>query len=73
MEPATKSSLLWGVVGALSFLVLVQGYERLASQPISAAVKVGVAPMVAGAVAVLVVTTVLAQTLQPRLTESERS
>jgi len=26
MNPRTKSSLLWGVVGALSFLVLYQGY-----------------------------------------------
>jgi hypothetical protein len=29
VTPHTKSSLLWGVVGALSFLVLVQGYDLL--------------------------------------------
>ncbi|WP_254536731.1 hypothetical protein [Halomarina litorea] len=27
MNPRTKSSLLWGLVSALSFLVLAQGYQ----------------------------------------------
>jgi len=31
MRRAVKSSLLWGLVGALSFLVLVQGYQLLDS------------------------------------------
>ncbi|MGM0591256.1 MAG: hypothetical protein ACQETI_06450 [Halobacteriota archaeon] len=29
MRPRVASSLLWGVVGSLSFLVLVQGYALL--------------------------------------------
>ncbi|MFD1597763.1 hypothetical protein [Halobellus rarus] len=28
----TRSSLLWGLVGALTFLVLVQGYRLLVGQ-----------------------------------------
>ncbi|WP_324756013.1 hypothetical protein [Haloarcula montana] len=52
MDRTTKSSLLWGVVGALSFLVLVQGYELLAARSIAATIKVGVALAVgAGATA----------------------
>ncbi|MFB6309020.1 MAG: hypothetical protein ABEH35_06790 [Haloarculaceae archaeon] len=47
MEPTTKSSLLWGVVGGLSFLVLLQAYELLARQPVDPAVKFGVALLVA--------------------------
>jgi hypothetical protein len=65
MDPATKASLLWGVVGALSFLVLVQGYELLASQPISATVKVGVA------LAVGVGATVLTHAARGRLPRNE--
>ena len=67
MDPRLKSSLLWGLVGGMAFLALVQGYHLFGGD------FVGVTPMVAGALAVLVVTTVLAQTLQSRLTESERS
>ncbi|MDS0475366.1 hypothetical protein [Natrinema sp. 1APR25-10V2] len=33
IDPRLKSALLWGIVGALSFLVLVQGYA-LAVEPI---------------------------------------
>ena len=29
MDPTHKSDLLWGAIGALSFLVLVQGYHLL--------------------------------------------
>ncbi|WP_306053533.1 hypothetical protein [Natronococcus wangiae] len=29
LSPRAKSALLWGAVGALSFLVLVQGYALL--------------------------------------------
>ncbi|WP_338726853.1 hypothetical protein [Haladaptatus sp. DJG-WS-42] len=46
MHPRTKASLLWGVVGALAFLVLVQGYELLTSQPVDLLVKGGVALLV---------------------------
>ena len=52
MRPATKEVLLWGVIGGLSFLVLAQGYELLAEDPISAAVKAGVAMVVAVGAAV---------------------
>ena len=43
MDAQTKSSLLWGVVGALAFLVLVQGYELLAAEPVTLGAKAGVA------------------------------
>jgi hypothetical protein len=51
MKPATKASLLWGLTGALSFLVLVQGYELLAAEPIGAVIKAGVAVVVGVAAA----------------------
>jgi hypothetical protein len=47
MRPRTKASLLWGVVGGLAFLVLLQGYELLAAQPVALGVKFGVAALVA--------------------------
>lgn len=47
MRPRTKSSLLWGVIGGLSFLVLVQGYELLAAMPVTIAAKASVALAVA--------------------------
>ncbi|PSP86029.1 hypothetical protein BRC96_00370 [Halobacteriales archaeon QS_6_64_34] len=47
MDPRTKSSLLWGVVGALAFLVLLQGYELLAGQRVTLGAKAGVAVVVA--------------------------
>ena len=46
MRPRTKASLLWGAVGALSFLVLVQGYELLAAPGISLLVKLAIAAVV---------------------------
>ena len=46
MEPAVKASLLWGLVGALSFLVLVQGYHLLTGTFVGVAVMVGVAAVV---------------------------
>lgn|GEM_PF-206590 len=46
LPPAAKSSLLWGVVGALCFLVLIQGYELLTDQRISFLVKFAVAVLV---------------------------
>jgi len=50
LTPVVKSSLLWGVVGALCFLVLIQGYELVTDQRVSVLVKFGVALLV-GAVA----------------------
>jgi hypothetical protein len=46
MDPRTKETLLWGVVGALSFLVLVQGYELLTEATVTVGVKAGVALLV---------------------------
>ncbi|WP_121820344.1 hypothetical protein [Halostella salina] len=47
MRPRVKSSLLWGVVGALAFLVLYQGYLLFDGEgvpvPAVAAVAVAVA------------------------------
>ena len=43
MHPRVKASLLWGVVGALAFLVLLQGYELATEYRYAVAVKVGVA------------------------------
>jgi hypothetical protein len=42
LPPRLKSSLLWGVVGGLSFLVLVQGYELLTDRGVAVGVKAGV-------------------------------
>jgi uncharacterized membrane protein YeiB len=41
-----KSSLLWGVIGGLSFLVLLQGYELVAGPRVDLGVKFGVAVLV---------------------------
>jgi len=47
LPPRVASSALWGVVGGLSFLVLVQGYELLADAGVSIAAKFVVAAVVA--------------------------
>jgi len=65
MEPSTKSSLLWGVVGGLAFLVLLQGYELVTGQRVTVAAKAGVA------LAVLVGATVLSHAAQDRLPGNE--
>lgn len=41
-----RASLLWGLVGALSFLVLVQGYELAGGRGVTVGAKVGVAAAV---------------------------
>lgn len=46
MTPRARASLLWGLVGALSFLVLLQGYELLAARRVDWLVKLGVAVVV---------------------------
>ena len=47
MNHRLKRSLLWGTIGALSFLVLVQGYELLSNVRLSFALKFAVAGVVA--------------------------
>jgi len=61
MDATDRAAVLWGVVGALSFLVLIQGYELLTDVGVDALVKVVVALIVG------VGTTVSARALQPRL------
>ena len=53
MNTRTKESLLWGVVGTLSFLVLIQGYELFTDATITLGVKAGVALLVGGGAAVV--------------------
>ena len=65
MHPRTKSSLLWGVVAGLAFLVLLQGYELLSGQRVALGAKFGVA------VAVLVGATALTYAAQARLPGNE--
>jgi len=60
-----KSSLLWGVIGALAFLVLLQGYELLAAQRVTLVAKFGVAA------AVLVGATALTYVAHDRLPGNE--
>ncbi|ELZ28837.1 hypothetical protein C475_04346 [Halosimplex carlsbadense 2-9-1] len=52
LAPATKSSLLWGLVGGLAFLVLAQGYELLGNLGVGFGAKVAVALVVAVGAAV---------------------
>jgi hypothetical protein len=66
MDARQTDSLLWGVVGGLAFLVLVQGYELAADESVTLAVKAGVA------VAVLAVTALAAHALRPLLAGNER-
>lgn len=46
MDPRVKASLLWGTIGALSFLVLIQGYELYTGDRISFGLKFVVAGFV---------------------------
>jgi hypothetical protein len=47
MNPRLKASVLWGAIGALSFLVLVQGYELLSDVRLSFVLKFAIAGVVA--------------------------
>lgn len=47
MAPRTKSSLLWGLVGGLAFLVLVQGYQLVVGPLVAFGTLLGVAVLVA--------------------------
>lgn len=53
VDPAAgrRASLLWGLVGVLAFLVLVQGFELLGGESVTVAVKAGVAVAVGVAAA----------------------
>ena len=51
MDPDLRESVLWGVVGGLTFVVLAQGYELVVGPGIDTVVTV------AGAAVVLVVAT----------------
>ncbi|AUV80493.1 hypothetical protein C2R22_01485 [Salinigranum rubrum] len=51
MTPRTKSSLLWGLVGALAFLVLAQGYDLIVGLDVGFAARFGVAAVVGVAAA----------------------
>ncbi|WP_336001029.1 hypothetical protein [Halorientalis halophila] len=44
--PRFRSSLLWGLTGGLSFLVLLQGYELVTTVRVDWLVKFGVAALV---------------------------
>ena len=68
ITPRLRSSLLWGVVGALLFLALAQG-SRLAVAPLS----VGVAVTVGLALAVGAVVAAVSYTAEHRLTPKERT
>lgn len=65
MDPRTKSSVLWGLVGGLAFLVLLQGYELFAGTLVDLGVKFGVAALVA------VGATVLSYVVRPRVIGNE--
>jgi hypothetical protein len=62
-----RSAVLWGLIGILSFLVLLQGV-RLFVGP----VEIGLVPTVAIAFAIGGFVTVLSFVLEPRLASKER-
>jgi hypothetical protein len=66
MDPALKSSLLWGLVGALSFLVLLQGYHAVTGSFVGVGVMLGVAALVG------VCSAVVTHLLRGRLQRNER-
>lgn len=65
MDPRRKASLLWGIVGGLAFLALVQGYELVGDPSLSPTIKVGVAA------AVTAVTALVVHRTRRRLRENE--
>ncbi|QSG10663.1 putative membrane protein [Halapricum desulfuricans] len=66
MDRTHRAAVLWGVIGTLSFLVLLQGYELLADRRVDLLVKFGVA------VGVGAVTTAVTQGVQTRLSAEPR-
>jgi len=67
MDPERKASALWGVIGGLSFLVLVQGYE------LAVATRVGVAHKAGVALAVAALAALLTHLARPRVHGNERA
>jgi hypothetical protein len=67
MNPAVRDSLLWGVVGGLVFLVLLQGYHLAGGEFVSPGVIVGVAALV------VAVTAVAAHTIRPWVRRHSRN
>ncbi|WP_266079627.1 hypothetical protein [Haladaptatus caseinilyticus] len=56
MNPRVKASLLWGVIGVLVFLVLLQGYELYSGYRYDIGLKVGATAFVAVGTSVLTYT-----------------
>jgi len=63
MDPRYKSDLLWGAAGALSFLVLLQGYHLVGGA------FAGIGPIAGVAAAVFCVTAVAAHVLRPHVAQ----
>ena len=68
MTPRAKSSLLWGAVGVLSFLVVVQGYDLFVP-----AFRASLGLRAGMAIAVGVLTAALSYVLEQRLARKERT
>jgi len=66
MEPRTRASLLWGMVGTLSFLVGLQAYHLLGGA------FVGIGAVVGVAVCVGLVSATLAYLVRPKLRARSR-
>ncbi len=67
MTPRRKSALLWGAIGALSFLVLAQGYVLLVGRlPVGFLGRLGVGLLVGA------VTTGLSAVTERRLAAKEQ-
>lgn len=63
LDPERKSSVLWGVIGGLSFLVLIQGYHLVTGEFVGVWVMAGVAVLVG------VVSGVTTHLLRPRVAQ----
>jgi hypothetical protein len=67
LAPRTKASLLWGIVGAFVFLVLVQGYDLVVGLDVGFASRFAVAALVG------VVAAGLIHRLRPRFESKGRT
>ena len=67
LPPRTKASLLWGLVGALTFLVLVQGYDLVVGLDVGFVVRLGLSVVVG------LVAGVLSHRLAPRFRAKGRT
>lgn len=68
LDPERKSSFLWGLIGGLSFLVLIQGYHLVSGEFVGIWVMAGVAVLVG------VVSGVATHLLRPQVPqENERA